>query len=158
MSSINERNQIWHLVPGPHDRPIICTKWIFKNKLDELENVIRNKGRLVAQGYAQIEDIDFEKTFGTAWSHTDDTCFCFIQRFFKPFQMDAKSVFLNGFIEEEVYVEQPLGLLILHIRILFSNYTKHVAKSTPFVPIFLYLYTSIVHPISNMGLNTFSYL
>jgi len=56
----------------------IGTKWIFRNKLDESENVIRNKPRLVAQGYTQIEDIDFEKTFAPiAWSHTDDTCLCF---------------------------------------------------------------------------------
>ena len=46
-----ERNQVWHLVPKPHDRPTIGTKWIFKNKLDESGNVIRNKARLVAQGY-----------------------------------------------------------------------------------------------------------
>ena len=43
-----EHNQVWHLVPRPHDRPIIGTKWIFRNKLDESENIIRNKARLVA--------------------------------------------------------------------------------------------------------------
>ena len=58
-----ERNQIWHLVPRPHDRPIIGTKWIFRNKMDESGNVIRNKARLVAQGYTQVEGIDFEETF-----------------------------------------------------------------------------------------------
>jgi len=117
----------------------------------------------VAQGYTQIEGIDFEnfeKTFApVARLEAIRITLAFTSyKDFKNFQMDNESAFLNGFIEEEVYVEQPLGLLILHIRILFSNYTKHVAKSTPFVPIFLYLYTSIVHPISNMGLNTFSYL
>ena len=58
-----ERNQVWHLVPRPYDRPTICTKWIFRNKLDELENIIRNKVRLVAQDYTQIKGINFEKTF-----------------------------------------------------------------------------------------------
>jgi len=43
-----ERNQVWHLVPRPYDRPIIGTIWIFRNKLDESENVIRYKARLVA--------------------------------------------------------------------------------------------------------------
>ena len=57
------RNQIWHLVLRPHDRPTIGTKWIFRNKLDESDNVVRNKVRLVAQGYTQIEGIDFEETF-----------------------------------------------------------------------------------------------
>ena len=46
----SERNQVWYLIPRPHDRPIIGTKWIFKNKLDESGNIVRNKVRLVAQG------------------------------------------------------------------------------------------------------------
>ena len=58
-----ECNQVWHLVPRPLDRPIIGTKWIFKNKLDESGNVVRNKARLVAHGYTKVEGIDFEETF-----------------------------------------------------------------------------------------------
>jgi len=54
---------VLHLIPRPHDRPTVSTKWIFRNKLDKLGNVIRNKARLVAQGYTQIEGIHFEKTF-----------------------------------------------------------------------------------------------
>ena len=49
------RNQVWHLAPKPQDRPTIGTKWIFRNKLDESENVVRNKAGLVAQGYTQVE-------------------------------------------------------------------------------------------------------
>ena len=58
-----ECNEVWHLIPRHHDRPTIGTRWIFKNKLDESGNIIRNKARLVAQGYTQIEGIDFEQTF-----------------------------------------------------------------------------------------------
>ena len=90
--------------------------------MDELGNVVRNKARLVAQSYTQIEGIDFEEFFGPvarleairitlAFASYND---------FKLFQMDAKSAFFNGSIEEEVYVEQPPGLLILYIQILFS--------------------------------------
>jgi len=58
----------WHLISRPHDRPTIGAKWIFKNKLDVSGNVIRNKVRLVAQGYTQIESISFEETFApVAW-------------------------------------------------------------------------------------------
>ena len=58
-----ERNKVWELVPKPNDRMIIGTKWVFRNKKDEDGNVIRNKARLVAQGYKQQEGIDFEETF-----------------------------------------------------------------------------------------------
>jgi len=58
-----EHNQVWHLFPRPYDRPTIDTKWIFRNKLNESSTVSRNKARLVAQGYTQIEGIDFVKTF-----------------------------------------------------------------------------------------------
>eukprot|EP00253_Pinus_taeda_P027603 PITA_27603 len=55
-----EKNNTWELVPRPHDKNIIGTKWIFRNKLNENGEVIRNKARLVCKGYAQQEDIDFE--------------------------------------------------------------------------------------------------
>eukprot|EP00253_Pinus_taeda_P009442 PITA_09442 len=58
-----EKNNTWELVPRPHDKNIIGTKWIFKNKLNENGEVIRNKARLVCKGYAQQEGIDFEENF-----------------------------------------------------------------------------------------------
>ena len=61
-----ERSNVWDLVPRPSNCSIIGTKWVFRNKMDELGNVTRNKARLVAQGYSQEERIDF-----------DETCFCF---------------------------------------------------------------------------------
>ena len=45
-----ERNKVWNLVPRPNDNPIICTKWIFRNEIDENSNIVRNKARLVAYG------------------------------------------------------------------------------------------------------------
>ena len=57
------RNNVWELVPKPKDRMIISTKWIFKNKRYENGNVIRNKARLVAQGFTQQECVDFDETF-----------------------------------------------------------------------------------------------
>eukprot|EP00253_Pinus_taeda_P032919 PITA_32919 len=58
-----ERNNTWELVPRPKDKNVIGTKWVFKNKLNENGEVIRNKARLVCKGYAQEEGIDFEETF-----------------------------------------------------------------------------------------------
>ncbi|KAJ9557130.1 hypothetical protein OSB04_011744 [Centaurea solstitialis] len=57
------RNNVWLLVPRPHKHTIIGSKWIFRNKLDEIGTIIRNKARLVAQGYRQEEDIDYDETF-----------------------------------------------------------------------------------------------
>ena len=58
-----QRNDVWTLVPRSEGEHIIGTKWIFRNKTDEEGNVIRNKARLVAQGYSQMEGIDYDETF-----------------------------------------------------------------------------------------------
>ena len=60
-----KRNEVWNLVPKPKDKFIIGTKWILKNKLDENENTIKIKEMLVAKGYYQEEDIDFEESYVT---------------------------------------------------------------------------------------------
>lgn len=58
-----ERNDIWELVPRPNNVNVIGTKWIFQNKIDEFGNITRKMVRLVAQGYAQVEDIYLDETF-----------------------------------------------------------------------------------------------
>ena len=106
-----ERNKVWTLVPRPTNYPIIRTKWVYRNKMDELGNVVKNKPRLVAQGYNQEEGIDFDETFApVARLEVIRLLLAFACHMnFKLFQMDVKIAFLNGFIQEEVYVEQPLG-------------------------------------------------
>ncbi|GJY16828.1 retrovirus-related pol polyprotein from transposon TNT 1-94 [Tanacetum coccineum] len=83
-------NDVWELVPNHMDMTIIRTKWVYRNKLDENGVVSRNKARL--------ESIRILLAYACALD-------------FKLFQMDVKSAFLNGFISEEVYVEQPLGFI-----------------------------------------------
>ncbi|KAL4363272.1 hypothetical protein GQ457_04G019420 [Hibiscus cannabinus] len=104
-----ERSKVWTLVDRPHDKSTIGTKWVFRNKLDESSNIVRNKARLVAQGYTQEEGIDFDETYKPiARMEAIRMLLAFAcHHKFKPFQMDVKSTFLNGFISEEVYVEQP---------------------------------------------------
>ena len=58
-----ERNEVWELVPRPNDQSVIGTKLVYRNKMDENSITIRNKARLVAQGYNQQEGIDYEETF-----------------------------------------------------------------------------------------------
>src|SRR3984957_3632939 len=108
-----EKNNTWELVPRPKDKNVIGTKWVFKNKLNENGEVIRNKARLVCKGYAQQEGIDFEETFAPVARLEVIRMFLSLSSFqnFKVFQMDVKFSFLNGDLEEEVYIEQPDGLI-----------------------------------------------
>ncbi|WVZ70770.1 LOW QUALITY PROTEIN: hypothetical protein U9M48_019410 [Paspalum notatum var. saurae] len=106
-----KRNHVWDLVePLPNYRPI-GTKWVFKNKQGENRMVVRNKARLVAQGFYQKEGIDYEETFAlVARLEAIRILLAFAaSKGFKLQQMDVKSAFLNGFIEEVVYVRQPPG-------------------------------------------------
>ncbi|KAH9671985.1 Integrase catalytic domain-containing protein [Citrus sinensis] len=87
------------------------TKWVFRNKMDEFGVVVRNKARLVAQGYNQEEGIDFDETFApVARLESIRMLLAYAcHKDFILFQMDVKSAFLNGYIMEEVYVKQPPG-------------------------------------------------
>ncbi|KAI3696584.1 hypothetical protein L6452_28974 [Arctium lappa] len=106
-----ERNKVWSLVPRPFDKTIIGTKWVFRNKMDEVGTVIRNKARLVAQGYRQEEGIDYDETF--AYVARLEAIRIFLahvaHKNFRVFQMDVKSAIVNGELAEEVYVKQPPG-------------------------------------------------
>jgi hypothetical protein len=106
-----ERNQVWHLVEPPPNCKPIGTKWVWKNKEGENGDVVRNKSRLVAQGYSQKEGIDYEETFAPV-AHLEAIRIFLafsLAKGFRFYQMDVKSAFLNGFLEEEVYVRQPPG-------------------------------------------------
>nr|GEU30036.1 retrovirus-related Pol polyprotein from transposon TNT 1-94 [Tanacetum cinerariifolium] len=106
-------NDVWELVPQPKKITIIGTNWVFRNKLDENGVVSRNKARLVAQGYNQQEGIDYDETY-TLVTRLESIRILLAYAYafhFKLFQMDVKSTFLNGFINEEVYVAQPLGFI-----------------------------------------------
>ena len=106
-----ERNRVWVLVEPPLGCNPIGTKWVFKNKQGEDGDVVRNKASLVAQGFSQKEGIDFEETFAPV-AHLESIRILLAfaaSKGFKLFQMDVKSAFLNGYIEEEVYVRQPPG-------------------------------------------------
>ncbi|KAI3702728.1 hypothetical protein L6452_28480 [Arctium lappa] len=102
---------VWDLVDLPTSQRAIGTKWVFRNKRDERGIVIRNKARLVAQGYTQEEGIDYEEVFAPVARIEAIRLFLAYASYmrFKVYQMDVKSAFLYGSIEEEVYVCQPPG-------------------------------------------------
>ena len=106
-----EKNDTWELVPRPANKNVIGTKWIFKNKMNEKGQIVRNKARLVCKGYAHIEGQDFDKTFAPVARMEAIKMFLAYacHKNFKVYQMNVKSAFLNGNLEEEVYMEQPEG-------------------------------------------------
>nr|GEV83920.1 hypothetical protein [Tanacetum cinerariifolium] len=95
----------------PKGKRAIGSKWVFRNKKDERRIVIRNKARLVAQGHTQEEGIYYEEVFAPVVRIEAIRLFLAYASFmgFMVYQMDVKSVFIYGTIEEEVYVYQPLG-------------------------------------------------
>lgn len=103
------KNDVWTLVPRPAELNTIGTKWIFKNKTDEHSTVVRNKAHLVTQGYTQIEGVDFNETFAPIARLESIRVLLSVACHlgFKLYQMDVKSAFLNGILQEKVYVEQP---------------------------------------------------
>ncbi|GJX33335.1 putative ribonuclease H-like domain-containing protein [Tanacetum coccineum] len=103
--------EVWTLVDLPNRKRVIGTKWVFGNKKDERGIVIKNKSRLVAQGYTQEEGIDYDEVFAPVARIEAIRLFLAYASFkdFVVYQMDVKSAFLYGKIKEEVYVCQPPG-------------------------------------------------
>nr|GEY88774.1 putative ribonuclease H-like domain-containing protein [Tanacetum cinerariifolium] len=103
--------EVWTLVGLPNGKRNIGTKWIFKNKKDKKGIVIRNKARLVALGYTQKEEIDYDEVFAPVARIEAIRLFLDYASFkdFVVYQMDVKIAFLFGKIKKEVYVCQPLG-------------------------------------------------
>ena len=109
--SMIEKNKTWELIDKPKDKPVIGLKWIYKTKFNEDGSIQKHKARLVAKGYSQQPGIDFHETYApVARMETIRTVIALAAQMELPiFQLDVKSAFLNGTLEEEVYVEQPRG-------------------------------------------------
>nr|GEY43417.1 hypothetical protein [Tanacetum cinerariifolium] len=104
---------VWELVDRPLCKNIINMKWLWKNKRDEENIVIRNKSRLMAKGYAQKDGIDFEESFAPVARLEAVRLFIAYAapKSFTVYQMDVKTTFLYGPLKEEVYVNQPDGFV-----------------------------------------------
>ncbi|GJR52203.1 putative ribonuclease H-like domain-containing protein [Tanacetum coccineum] len=107
---------VWVLCDLPDGKRVIGTKWVFRNKRDERGTIIRNKARLVAQGYRQEEGVDYDEVFAPVARIEAIRLFLAFASFmgFSVYQMDVKSAFLYGNITEEVYVNQPPGFIDPH--------------------------------------------
>ncbi|GJR37388.1 retrovirus-related pol polyprotein from transposon TNT 1-94 [Tanacetum coccineum] len=108
-----QRLEVWELVPCPDKVLLIKLKWIYKVKTDEFGGVLKNKARLVAQGFRQEEGINFEESFAPVARIEAIRIFVAnaAHKNMTIYQMDVKTAFLNGELKEEVYVSQPEGFV-----------------------------------------------
>jgi hypothetical protein len=103
------------VVSRPKGKSVVTSRWLYKTKYAADGNIEKHKARSVARGFSQIEGVDYDETFAPVARYT------YIQRIidiaaemgWRIHQMDVKNAFLNGFIEEEVYIEQPQGFEVL---------------------------------------------
>ena len=101
------------MVDLPNDRKAVENKWIFKKKTDADGNVTVYKARLVAKGFRQVQGVDYEETFSPVAMLKSVRIMLAVAAFFdyEIWQMDVKTAFLNGNIEEELYMMQPKGFV-----------------------------------------------
>ncbi|KAK1632478.1 hypothetical protein QYE76_006793 [Lolium multiflorum] len=106
-------NKVWTLVDLPDSRKAVENKWIFKRKTDADGNITVYKARLVAKGFRQIQGVDYDETFSPVAKLKSVRILLAIAAFFdyEIWQMDVKMAFLNGDIEEELYMVQPKGFV-----------------------------------------------
>lgn len=106
-------NKVWRLISTPKDASVFHLNWVFRKKVDKEGNVIQYKVWLIVKGYCQEEGIDYEETF-TPVARLESVCIFFAHAAHKNhevYQRDVKCPFLNGELEDIVYVEQPLGFI-----------------------------------------------
>jgi len=108
------KNYVWEIVPKPSDKSVVISKWIFKIKHIVDGSIEKYKARFVARGSSQKEGIDYEKTFAPTTRYTTiRSLLSFAATMgWNIHQMDVKTTFLNGTIDEEVYIEQPQGFKV----------------------------------------------
>lgn len=109
-----KKNQTWELVDRPQHKKVIEVKWIFRTKLNFDGSVNKYKARVVVKGYAQMFGVDFSETFAPVARM--DTIMMLLalaaQKGWTLHQMDVKSAFLNGYLEEEIFFEQLEGFSV----------------------------------------------
>ena len=105
------KNDVWEIVPRPEGKSIVTSRWLYKIKHAADGNIEKYKARFVARGFSQIEGVDYEETFAPVARYTSIQSIISIvaEMGWSIHQMDVKTAFLNGIIQEEVYIEQPQG-------------------------------------------------
>jgi hypothetical protein len=105
------KNEVWESVPRPKNKDVVSSKWLFKIKHAADGSIEKYKARFVARGFSQKEGIEYEETFSPVARYTSiRTIIALVAKMkWKLHHMDVKTTFLNGVIEEEMYIEKPQG-------------------------------------------------
>lgn len=105
------KNDVWEIVPRPEGKSVVTSRWLYKIKYAADGSIEKYKVRFVARGFSQIEGVDYEETFAPVARYTSIRSIISIaaEMGWSIHQMDVKTAFLNGIIQEEVYIEQPQG-------------------------------------------------
>ena len=105
------KNDVWEVVPRLEGKSVVTSRWLYKVKHAADGSIEKFKARFVARGFSQVEGVDYEETFAPVARYTSIRSIISIaaEMGWKIHQMDVKTAFLNGFIQEEVYIEQPQG-------------------------------------------------
>ncbi|KAH9704543.1 hypothetical protein KPL70_011512 [Citrus sinensis] len=123
------KNQTWELVDRPLHKKTIGVKWVYRTKLNADGSVNKFKARLVVKGYAQLFGVDFSETFAPV-ARLDTIRLLLAlaaQKQWKIYQLDVKSAFLNGYLDEEIFVEQPEGFV--------ADLKKSMSESTLYIQV-----------------------
>ena len=108
-----EKNKTWILVERLRDGKVIGVKWVYRTKLNVDGPINKNKARLVVKGYNQIFGMDYQDTFAPI-ARLDNIRLLLdvaTQKDWRVYQLDVRLAFLNGYLQEEIYVEQPKGFV-----------------------------------------------
>jgi hypothetical protein len=105
------RNDVWEVVLRSVGKSIVTSRWLYKTKYAAICSIEKHKARFVARGFPQIEGVDYDETFAPVVRYTSIRSIIAIalEMGWSIHQMDVKTTFMNGFIDEEVYIEQPQG-------------------------------------------------
>jgi hypothetical protein len=105
------KNEVWEIVPRPKEKSMVTSKWVYKIKHATDESVDKYKARFIARGLSQKEGEDYDETLSPVAIYTSIRAIISLTTSmgWNLHQMDVKTTFLNGAIEEEVYIEQPQG-------------------------------------------------
>jgi hypothetical protein len=105
------KNDVWEVVPRPEGKSVVTSRWLYKLKHVPDGIIEKDKDRFVSRGFSQVEGVDYDETFAPVARYTSIRAVISIaaEMGWKIHQMDVKTTLLNGLIQEEVYIEQPLG-------------------------------------------------